>query len=199
MIQGRVKRIHFTGLLDKIKSRITAWRGRHLSLQGRCVLIKSVLSSIPVYNMSIYKWPSSIIIDCEILWTGDPFKAKKTTVAWDKSCKPSSEGGLGLQRMKELNLALLMKLAWQVLTTYDEFSVFIRHKFFTYDGEQIQYHTCSSICNGIKWALSKMVPYVKWIIGDGRKADLWRSCCACTHAIKNALHLRIEDLKHCRA
>ena len=44
-------------LVDKIMNKIAGWRGRLLSLAARVVLIKSCLSSIPVYLLSFIKFP----------------------------------------------------------------------------------------------------------------------------------------------
>ncbi|KAF9595286.1 hypothetical protein IFM89_038421 [Coptis chinensis] len=95
LVQGRVTRAHVASLVDKIKGRITSWRCKLLSLQGRSILSKSIISvlnSIPVYNMSIHKWPTSSIKEWETLMrnflgTGSPTETKKTTVTCDKVCK----------------------------------------------------------------------------------------------------------------
>ncbi|KAF6157080.1 hypothetical protein GIB67_041541 [Kingdonia uniflora] len=76
-------------LVDMIKRRATGWAGSMLSLQWRAVLIQSVLSSILIYNMGIYKWPASVIKEGErilrnFLWSGEPDLNKACVVAWDK-------------------------------------------------------------------------------------------------------------------
>ncbi|GAU14843.1 hypothetical protein TSUD_50550 [Trifolium subterraneum] len=45
-------------LLDKIHKRLTGWKCKNLSFGGRLVLLKSVLSSVPVYFLSFFKAPS---------------------------------------------------------------------------------------------------------------------------------------------
>lgn len=44
-------------LVDKILKRIARWRGQLLSVAGRALLIKTCLSSIPVYLLSFLKVP----------------------------------------------------------------------------------------------------------------------------------------------
>ena len=51
--------------MDKIKSRLRRWKGRNLSMARIC-LIKSVLSSIPLFYMSMFFYAYSFDeIDCE--------------------------------------------------------------------------------------------------------------------------------------
>jgi len=55
-------------LIDRIKSRLSGWKSRNLSLGGRLVLLKSVLSSLPVYFLSFFKAPAGIISSIESLF-----------------------------------------------------------------------------------------------------------------------------------
>ncbi|KAF9617265.1 hypothetical protein IFM89_035209 [Coptis chinensis] len=55
LIKGRVTRQAVAPLLDKIKRKITAWKGKCLSFQGRIVMINSVMCSIRIHNMAMYK------------------------------------------------------------------------------------------------------------------------------------------------
>jgi len=55
-------------LLDRIKSRLTGWKSKNLSLGGRLVLLKSVLSSLPVYFLSFFKAPASILSSIEYIF-----------------------------------------------------------------------------------------------------------------------------------
>ncbi|KAF6146730.1 hypothetical protein GIB67_009016 [Kingdonia uniflora] len=103
--------------------------------------------------MSIYKWLDSIIKEREqvlrnFICTGNPSLKKGITVVWHKVCKPLFEGGLGVKSMKEVNLALLMKLAWQIVSRNGAWLDFIRGKLFTCSGEMIKYYKYSSIWLG---------------------------------------------------
>jgi hypothetical protein len=44
-------------VVDRIVSRLSLWNNKFLSFGGRLVLLKSVLSSIPVYFLSFFKAP----------------------------------------------------------------------------------------------------------------------------------------------
>ncbi|GKV23016.1 hypothetical protein SLEP1_g32806 [Rubroshorea leprosula] len=45
-------------LLRSFRKKLSSWKGKHLSIGGRIMLINSVLSSLPVFLMSIFKIPS---------------------------------------------------------------------------------------------------------------------------------------------
>ncbi|XP_028064073.1 uncharacterized protein LOC114267248 [Camellia sinensis] len=60
-------------MVDKFKSKLASWKKRYLSFVGRLTLIKSVLSSLPIYFLSIFKMPVGIaksldIIQANFLW-----------------------------------------------------------------------------------------------------------------------------------
>ena len=65
-IGGNARRLAFwESLLNRIKSGLSSWNSKHLSLGGCLVLLKSVLSSLRVYALSFLKAPSSIVSSIE--------------------------------------------------------------------------------------------------------------------------------------
>jgi len=65
-IGGNVRRLSFwEPLLNKFKSRLSGWKLKHLSLGGRLVLLKYVMSSLSVYALSFFKAPSGIVSSIE--------------------------------------------------------------------------------------------------------------------------------------
>jgi len=52
-------------VVDRIIPRLTSWNNKFLSFGGRLVLLKSVLTSIPVYFLSFFKAPACIISSIE--------------------------------------------------------------------------------------------------------------------------------------
>ncbi|GAU16975.1 hypothetical protein TSUD_37330 [Trifolium subterraneum] len=58
-IGGDSRRLSFwEPVLDRLKNRLSGWKNRFLSFGGRLVLLKSVLSSLPIYVISFFKAPS---------------------------------------------------------------------------------------------------------------------------------------------
>jgi hypothetical protein len=86
---------------------------------GRIVLLKSVLSALPIYFLSFFKVPPGIISSIEslfknFLWGGSDEAKKIHWVKWERVCKPKEEGGLGIKDLKLFNIALLGKWWWRL-------------------------------------------------------------------------------------
>jgi len=61
-VGGKAHRLDFwKPLVLCIDSRLSGWKSKHLSLGGRLVLLKYVMSSLPVYALSFFKAPSGIV------------------------------------------------------------------------------------------------------------------------------------------
>jgi len=46
--------------LNKLKARLSMWKGRFLSLIGRSCVIKSMLTTIPLFYLLVFKAPESV-------------------------------------------------------------------------------------------------------------------------------------------
>lgn len=76
-------------IIAKMTQRLATWKGKLLSIGGRTTLIKSSLSSLPLYYMSIYPVPNDVIqkitqLSRAFLWYGNSEKNKLSLVSWDK-------------------------------------------------------------------------------------------------------------------
>ena len=72
-IGGDPRRLAFwEPVLNTIKYRLTGWHSRFLSYGGRLVLLKFVLSSLPIYALSFFKAPSGIISSIESIFKTFP-------------------------------------------------------------------------------------------------------------------------------
>nr|GEV54989.1 RNA-directed DNA polymerase, eukaryota [Tanacetum cinerariifolium] len=61
-VGGSMSKISFwDDVVAKLSSRLSKWKLRTLSIGGRLTLIKSVLSSLPLYYMSSFKMPISVL------------------------------------------------------------------------------------------------------------------------------------------
>ncbi|GJR88045.1 hypothetical protein Tco_0212056 [Tanacetum coccineum] len=72
--------------IGKLKARLSNWKLKTLSVEGRLTLLKSVLGSTPIYNLSIYKAPKSVLHSMESLrrnfFNGSQCNERK--IAWIK-------------------------------------------------------------------------------------------------------------------
>nr|GEU89067.1 mitogen-activated protein kinase kinase 5-like [Tanacetum cinerariifolium] len=59
-------------VVDKVKSRLSKWKMRAFSIGGRLTLLKSVLGSIPIFHMSIFRVPLRVLHELESI-RGDFF------------------------------------------------------------------------------------------------------------------------------
>ncbi|XP_068483406.1 uncharacterized protein [Phaseolus vulgaris] len=46
-------------VINKLKARLSVWKGRFLSMAGRICVIKSVLTAVPLYYLSLFRAPNS--------------------------------------------------------------------------------------------------------------------------------------------
>ena len=99
------------GVVDRIKTRLGRWKGRFISMAERICLIKSVISVIPLFYLSMFE-------DCEIakgLPVGLGSEGRKIVWAsWEKVCESGDAGGLGVINIKLFNVALLGKWIWRI-------------------------------------------------------------------------------------
>ena len=77
---------------------------------GRLILLKAVLSSLPIYVLSFFKAPTGIISSIESLfncffWGGSDDHRKISWVDWNSVCRGKEVGGLGVRRIREFNIA----------------------------------------------------------------------------------------------
>ncbi|GKU91817.1 hypothetical protein SLEP1_g5632 [Rubroshorea leprosula] len=101
-------------LLDSVRKKLSSWTGRHLSQGGQIMLINSVLSSLPVFLMSVYLILKGTLnsidkIRRSFLWGGEGEERKISWVKWEMICKDKEYGGLGVKDLKKFNLALMGK------------------------------------------------------------------------------------------
>lgn len=107
--------------MEKLESRLAGWKKKTLLLAGRTILIKSVASSLPSYLMQTFLLPSSLCDRMDSLirrfWWGFGDQQRGLYLrAWDLLCTPKLAGGLGLRSMKDINMAFVTKLGWNVCT-----------------------------------------------------------------------------------
>nr|GEV07197.1 RNA-directed DNA polymerase, eukaryota [Tanacetum cinerariifolium] len=107
--------------INKLKKRLSKWKLKTLSIEGRLTLPKSVLSSTPIYNMSLFKVPKSVLYSMESLrqnfFNGIQEGDRKIVwVKWSKVLAPKNHGGLGVSSFYSLNRALFFKWVWRFLS-----------------------------------------------------------------------------------
>ncbi|KAL4348556.1 hypothetical protein GQ457_17G007420 [Hibiscus cannabinus] len=104
-------------ILQIFQKRLDGWKGKILSFGGRITLAKSVLSSLPIYYLSMFQLPACIAgklnsLISKFIW-GNKEGRTIHWVKWETVCKPKIRGGLGLWDLRLKNRALLNKWIWR--------------------------------------------------------------------------------------
>ncbi|GJT52534.1 RNA-directed DNA polymerase, eukaryota [Tanacetum coccineum] len=107
--------------VHKLTKRLSKWKLKTLSIGGRLTLLKSVLGSTPIYNMSIFKVPKTVLNKMENLrrnfFNGIQEGDRKITwVKWHTVLAAKKFGGLGVSSFFALNRGLLAKWVWRFLS-----------------------------------------------------------------------------------
>ena len=119
---GSSRKTHFSKLLEALHARITGWKTKFLSFAGRLVLVRQVLSSMPIHLALSIPIPIKVCHSIEklfrnFLWSANPNQTKRNLIKWKVVCLPKEEGGLGLRRVKEMNEPCILKLGWLAMTS----------------------------------------------------------------------------------
>jgi hypothetical protein len=105
-------------VLEKMERRLAGWKRLYLSKGGRLTLIKSTLSNIPTYFLSLFPIPVSVArriekLQRDFLWGGIGEEFKFHLVNWDSVCASFQCGGLAVRNIRLFNKALLGKRLWR--------------------------------------------------------------------------------------
>ena len=105
-------------ILERVEKKLFGWKRLYLSKGGRLTLLKSTLSSLPTYYLSLFTIPQHITdrlerIQRNFLWGSSNDVFRYPLVAWDKVVWPVEIGGLGIRKIGLFNQALLGKWLWR--------------------------------------------------------------------------------------
>jgi hypothetical protein len=108
----KLKREDIQTMVDKTINRIPGWQGRLMSYGARLALLKACLVSIPIYSLSVIKFPKWAIeaINSQIanfFWDDSDKKHKYHLSNWGSLTQRKEMGSLGIPDLRDLNLCLL--------------------------------------------------------------------------------------------
>ncbi|KAJ9565161.1 hypothetical protein OSB04_001127 [Centaurea solstitialis] len=92
----------WSSVVEKVRSKLTSWKARIISFGGRHTLVKSVLRSVPLYFLSLFRAPSGVIGELQNLerrldgWK--PCRGKKDSWEWEFDKNKS----FSVQKLREI-------------------------------------------------------------------------------------------------
>nr|GEW40458.1 RNA-directed DNA polymerase, eukaryota, reverse transcriptase zinc-binding domain protein [Tanacetum cinerariifolium] len=114
-VGGSMSRVQsWNEIIDRVVTRLLNWKMKTLSIGGRLTLIKLVLGSIPICNMSIFKVPMNVLqwlesIRCHFFNGNELLGKKPIWVKWKSVLASKEKGGLGVSSLYALKRALMFK------------------------------------------------------------------------------------------
>nr|GEU95162.1 RNA-directed DNA polymerase, eukaryota [Tanacetum cinerariifolium] len=108
-------------VISKVSSRLSKWKHKLLSIGSRLSLLKSVLTSILLYHMYLFKVPIGVLNHLESIrrnffYGVDGSDRKLAWIGWNMVLTSKKNGGLGVSSFFAHNHALLFKWVWKFLT-----------------------------------------------------------------------------------
>ena len=166
-------------LIKRFESRINHWTNRYLSLGGRLVLIRAVLTSLPVYWCSLFPIPSTILdklrqLIFNFLWGSSAETRRFHLVDWHILARPIAMGGWGIKNLPLFCISLRMKSFWYALNTSGIWNQLIRTKYMKdlsvqswFRNKLFRYNNTSRIWMGFMNILNWIGQGLIWQVGCG--------------------------------
>jgi hypothetical protein len=151
-------------VIQKIANRLPGWKRGLMSYPGREMLIKSVLSAMPTYFLSIFKmskWGFRKIDKYKrgFLWKGHDYeniRGGHCLVNWQKCSRPRWLGGLGIKELNKFSRSLRLKWLW-----------------YNWDHQQKPWKHLLKITDQTDRSL--FFTSTVMIVGDGKNTPFWES------------------------
>lgn len=134
LVRGRINSAAFDGVLAKVRKRLFHWSSKLLSMGGKIILIRHVLSSIPIYLLQVLQPPKAVLIAlgrlCNaFLWDHKLNDKRVHWSAWERLCFPQEEGGLGFRSFADVTKAFSCKLWWRLRKNDSMWANFMHAKY----------------------------------------------------------------------
>ncbi|CAN1799117.1 Putative ribonuclease H protein At1g65750 [Linum perenne] len=182
VLHGRILHRTYQPILDRMYPKLSGWKVSSLSLEGRIMLALSILNAIPAYAMQTSVLPSHICekIDQKL---ENLFGVLLTTVekfTWSPGIPSASQrtAESWVRKVKELNLAYMMKLAYLFFKSPNDLWVqVLQHKYFR-DGTNGLVSKNSSRVSPLWKAIKRATPIMelglRMGLRDGDSTNLWQ-------------------------
>ena len=127
---------YFLPMVQRVERRLCGI-SNFLNYGGKLQMVKSVLSSLPIFFLSCMDVPINIKNQVNeymrhCLWrkkTADVQAKGSALVAWKKICRPKEQGGLGVEVLAIKNKCLLSKWLFKLLNEQGVWQELINNKY----------------------------------------------------------------------
>ena len=181
-VVGINKREIFGFLKDKVWQKLNSWKRRCLSRAGKEILLRTVLQALPNYVMSMFLIPKTLCHDLQqmmnMFWWGKGINHERGIhwMSWDRMSQPKFVGGLGFKKLREFNLAMVGKQAWNIVTNPSSLVArLIKARYFP-DANFITARLGSNpsyFWRSIWEAQSVIKAGMCWKVGNGQQIRVW--------------------------
>ncbi|RAL42536.1 hypothetical protein DM860_011154 [Cuscuta australis] len=132
--RGKLKKTHCDHILHHFDAYINNWYSKELNPMSRLILIKHVLSAIPMHTLAVQDLPKSIIRTihgklANFFWGSKQGRNHYHWAKWDTLTRPTGEGGLGIRNLEDIQKASALKLWWKSLTGDSLWARFMKNKY----------------------------------------------------------------------
>lgn len=171
----------FNFIVDKVQSKLAAWKTRLLLRAGSLVLAKIAAAPIAEYYMQCQCLPVKVFdtidkIMRDFIWGSTEDKRRMYMVKWSTITLPKELGGLGLYSIKHRNQAILAKLCWRLAHEEDKpWTCMLKAKYLcpTRIAEEGRKLPCSRIWATCKRGGPCYVKGLKWTVKSGEVVNMW--------------------------
>jgi hypothetical protein len=196
----------WNNVIEKIEKRLAGWKRIYLSKGGRLTLLKSTLSNLPTYYVSLFPVPISVAhhiekLQRDFLWGGLENEHKFQLVNWQQVCSPIQEGGLGIRKVAVFNKALLGKWLWMYATK--PMALWRRVIDSKYGSQWGSW--CSnrgqgahgvSLWKHIRAGWECFSPFIKFKLGDGSRIKFWHDSWHGDHPLQDSFPVLFRLSRH---
>ena len=166
-----------------MEKKLSRWKRLYLSKGGRLTLLRSTLSSLPTYFLSLFTIPKAVAARMEciqrnFLWRSFEGCFKYPLVAWENVCLPVKLSVLGIRSVASFNQALLAKWLWHF---GHEFTHLWQRVISIKYGEG-QRGWCTKVCRrthgcglwrSIHEGWKSFAKHLSFVVGEGTRICFW--------------------------
>ncbi|RVW69837.1 putative ribonuclease H protein [Vitis vinifera] len=149
---------------ERFKKRLSLWKRQYLFKGGRLTLLKSTLSSLPTYFLSLFVIPK---------------RNKPYLVSWKVICAAKKDGGLGIRNLAIFNKTLLGKWLWRFANENESlWKQIISSKYDLQDGgwcsKGVRDRYGVGVWKAIRNGWESFRSHSRFIVGDDTRVKFWK-------------------------